>query len=78
MTSLRTFILAIFYSQMYKDLQYNLSILWLTNSLSFLKPSGFKISSSLTTIAFSKLPPFANPFFLINSISSNKQNVLEL
>ena len=40
--------------------------------------SGFKILSSLTTIAFCKLPPFASPFFLINSISSNKQNVLEL
>ena len=43
-----------------------------------IKPSGLSISLSLTTIAFCKLPPFAKPFFFINSISSNKQKVLEL
>ena len=44
----------------------------------FLNPPGFKSSLSFTTRAFSRLPPLANPIFLIDSISSCKQNVLEL
>ena len=54
------------------------SILWLTNSFEFLNPFSFSILSSFTTIAFSRDPPLARPFFLIISISSNKQKVLEL
>ena len=54
------------------------SILCPTNSWPFLRPSSFNISFSLTTIAFSKEPPLANPWLLIWSISLYKQNVLEL
>ncbi len=52
-------------------------ILWFTNSFSFLRPFSFKTFSSSTTMALLRDPPFANPFFLIFSISWNKQNVLD-
>ena len=52
-------------------------ILWFTNSFLFLSPSLFKISLSLTTTAFSRLPPLANPALLSFSTSSYKQNFLD-
>ena len=63
---------------MYKDHQYNLKFYDLQILFHFLNHPHLIISLSFTTIALSKLPPLAKPFFLIFSISSNKQKVLEL